>query len=274
MSAALTPVLYHDLKFILTEAVAAFAHLSANQPDTEQGRHASDQYCLQESLAIDTLALLEKHALAIMERFGDPIDPSDVVPMVTDYAGLPPMRFGMDADVGYQHVNNPMIRIPADVPTAEATKPTAMEQYRDVLNAQRRSVESDPSNPYMVGLYNGMLMMICNMDNTLYKPLDVQKPTPSIWKIDHLEGVYREAELMNSEHPSTDVRKFATSVLQMMDADVDVPTIDQESLHYHAKLIASHHPSKDARAFAKSVLSAMGRDLPSTEPAVMTEPCQ
>lgn len=226
MSAALTPVLYHDLKFILTEAVAAFAHLSANQPDTEQGRHASDQYCLQESLAIDTLAILENNALAASECVGDPIDPSDVVPMVTDYAGLPPIRFDVDVDVGYQHVNNQMIRIPAGAPTAETTKPTAMEQYRDVLNAQRRSVESDPSDPYMVGLYNGMLMMICNMDNTHYDPLSVQ--TPDDHPVD-LAPVYMEAMLMAREHPSKDARAFAKSVLRVMNQDI--PDIESPVHH-------------------------------------------
>lgn len=103
---------------------------------------------------------------------------------------------------------------------------TAMEQYGDLLNAQRDAVESDPSDAYMVGLYNGMMLMVCNMDNTHYEPLSVQPPD------DHpvdLAPVYMEAMLMAREHPSKDARAFAKSVLRVMNQDI--PDIESPVHH-------------------------------------------
>lgn len=58
----------------------------------------------------------------------------------------------------------------------KTTHPQTMaERFADVLRIQKAEAERDLTDTYMVGLYNGMLMMCCNADNTDdYRPIKAQ----------------------------------------------------------------------------------------------------
>jgi hypothetical protein len=63
---------------------------------------------------------------------------------------------------------------------AEHTPPPA-KNFADVLAIQRAEAESNPSDAYMVGLYNGMAMMEANYHDTDYAPISVAptaRPAP------------------------------------------------------------------------------------------------
>ena len=59
--------------------------------------------------------------------------------------------------------------------------PAGASKFADVIAVQRSEAESDPSDAYMVGLYNGMSMMDANYRNiTDWEPMGtVPKPTPT-----------------------------------------------------------------------------------------------
>lgn len=70
-------------------------------------------------------------------------------------------------------------RVPTGHTGSDAALPRSVtSQFADVLSIQHREATGPHSTPYMVGLYNGMLMMCCNLDNTEYKPLDVKRDAP------------------------------------------------------------------------------------------------
>lgn len=50
-------------------------------------------------------------------------------------------------------------------------KVTLAEQFSGILDIQKREVELNPNDDYHRGLYNGMLMMCANADNTEFKPI-------------------------------------------------------------------------------------------------------
>lgn len=59
--------------------------------------------------------------------------------------------------------------------------PAGASKFADVIAVQRGEAEADPSDAYMVGLYNGMSMMDANYRNiTDWEPMStVPKPTPT-----------------------------------------------------------------------------------------------
>ena len=59
----------------------------------------------------------------------------------------------------------------------ETTAVPMRDRYADILRIQRQEALANQGDPYMVGLYNGMLMMCCNEDNVEYYPLDVVTAT-------------------------------------------------------------------------------------------------
>lgn len=60
---------------------------------------------------------------------------------------------------------------------AEHTPPPA-KNFADVLAIERAAAESNPSDAYMVGFYNGMALMDANYHDTDYAPISV---APTAW---------------------------------------------------------------------------------------------
>lgn len=73
------------------------------------------------------------------------------------------------------HVN--AMRNAAPEPSASAA--SMAERYADVLKVQFDEAMRDTSEGYMVGLYNGMLLICCNIDKTEYSPISASKREPS-----------------------------------------------------------------------------------------------
>lgn len=83
--------------------------------------------------------------------------------------------------------------------------PAGASKFADVIAVQRSEAESDPSDAYMVGLYNGMSMMDANYRNiTDWEPMGtVPKPTPTAQAApaaerQYINGVKTVADLVNN----------------------------------------------------------------------------
>lgn len=67
----------------------------------------------------------------------------------------------------------------------DTTGVPALVRFAGVLAIQRNEALKDQTDAYHVGLYNGMLMICCNVDDAPYYPLDaLPKHTPVSWPAD------------------------------------------------------------------------------------------
>lgn len=77
---------------------------------------------------------------------------------------------------GIRNIINALRRT-APVPTSEAQKLPMIEVFARLLEIQRNEAAS--GDPYMVGLYNGIVMMCSNLDGIAYELIQLAAPVPA-----------------------------------------------------------------------------------------------